>query len=52
MGKTVITVDLGGNRRHLGIGELPYRLADKLLFISQLEVHGASISLISTFTAR
>ena len=52
VGKAVITVELGGDRRHLGIGELPYRLADKLLFIGQLEVHGASISLMSTFTAR
>ncbi len=38
-GKAVITVDLGRDRRQLGLGELPYRLPDQLLLIGQLEVH-------------
>ena len=39
VGKAVITVDLGRDRRQLGLGELPYRLPDQLLLIGQLEVH-------------
>jgi len=38
-GKAVITVDFSGDRRHLGLGELPNRLTNQLLLIGQLEVH-------------
>jgi hypothetical protein len=36
----VITIELGRDRRHLGLGEFPDCIADKLLLIGQLEVHG------------
>ena len=39
-GETVITIELGRDRCHLGLGEFPDCIADKLLLIGQLEVHG------------
>ena len=42
--KTVVTVDLSRDGRELGIGELPYRAADQLLLVSQLEVHVTHLS--------
>jgi len=37
--KTVVTVDLGRDRRELSFRELPYRATDQLLLVSQLEIH-------------
>ena len=37
--ETVVAVEFGRDRRHLGLGELPDRVPDQLLLIGQLEVH-------------
>ena len=40
----MITVKLSRDRRHLSLGELPDRLPDQLLLISQLKIHDTGTS--------
>ena len=41
-GKAVIAVDLGGDRRHLGLRELAHHFLDEELLFGQFKVHGVA----------